>query len=229
MPRKPRFYVPGVPAHIIQRGNCRQAVFFCDDDYKAYLGWLEEGALRHGCMIHAYVLMTNHVHIIMTPATRESISRTMQYVGRHYVTYVNHCYLKSGTLWEGRHKGCVIASDNYLLSCMRYIELNPVRANMVESPGEYPWSSYLCNAYSKENDIIAPHELYLALGRQQDERVHAYRELFRNAMDTELLHDIRATVQTGTPLGNDHFRQQIEQALQCKVGQARRGRPRRDI
>jgi len=141
MPRKPRFYLPDVPAHVIQRGNNRQAVFFSDDDYRAYLGWLKEGAVRRGCAIHAYVLMTNHVHLLVTPEARESISRTIQYVGRRYVTYVNHQYGRSGTLWEGRHKGSTISSDAYLLACSRYIELNPVRAGMVEAPGDYLWSS----------------------------------------------------------------------------------------
>ncbi len=146
MPRKPRFYLPGVPAHIVQRGNDRQATFFGDGDCAAYLGWLREGADRHGCAIHAYVLMTNHVHLLLTPEEPDSISRLVQTVGRHYVTYVNHTYGKSGTLWEGRHKGCVISSDDYLLYCMRYIELNPVRADMVSHPQDYRWSSYHVNA-----------------------------------------------------------------------------------
>jgi len=146
MPRKPRFYLPGIPAHVIQRGNSRQAVFFSDEDYTAYLDWLKEGAEKHGCAIHAYVLMTNHVHLLMTPQTREAISKTIQFVGRHYVTYINHVYGRSGTLWEGRHKGCLISSEEYLFSCMRYIEMNPVRAGMVETPAEYPWSSYRWNA-----------------------------------------------------------------------------------
>ena len=229
MPRKPRFYLPDIPAHVIQRGNCRQAVFFDTADYAAYLRWLKEGALRHGCAIHAYVLMTNHVHMLMTPHTPESISRTIQFVGRHYVTYINHTYGKSGTLWEGRHKGCVIASEDHLLSCMRYIELNPVRAGMVARPIEYRWSSYDANAAGHPDDIITPHNLYQTLGKHLSERQHAYRELFLNTLGREQLHDIRATVQTGTPLGNDRFRRHIEQTLECKVGQARRGRPKKAI
>ena len=225
MPRKPRFYLPGIPAHIVQRGNCRQATFFGDDDYAAYLNWLYEGAKLHGCSIHAYVLMTNHVHLLITPQDSESISRLIQYVGRHYVTYVNHTYRKSGTLWEGRHKGCLISSDEYLLACMRYIEINPVRAGMVASPNDYRWSSYRINASGSEQAIITPHALYLALGRTQEDRGYAYRELFRSALDPDQVHNIRATVQTGTPLGNDRFKQQIEQNLQRKVGQPRRGRP----
>jgi putative transposase len=157
MPRKPRFYLPSIPAHIVQRGNCRQATFFGDDDYAAYLNWLYEGAKLHDCAIHAYVLMTNHVHLLITPQDSESISQLVQYVGRHYVTYVNHAYGKSGTLWEGRHKGCLISSDDYLLACMRYVELNPVRAGMVVSPGDYRWSSYRINASGGEHAAMTPH------------------------------------------------------------------------
>lgn len=226
MPRKPRFYLPEIPAHIVQRGNCRQAVFFDDSDYSAYLDWLRKGAAKHGCVIHAYVLMTNHVHLLLTPKARTSISRTIQYVGRNYVTYINHVYGKSGTLWEGRHKGSVISSDEYLLACMRYIELNPVRAGMVATPSEYRWSSYTANASGRADGTVIPHAVYQALGKSAGERGFAYRELFRSALEPEQVHQIRAAVQTGTPLGNDRFREQIESALKCRVGQSRRGRPR---
>ena len=225
MPRKPRFYLPGIPVHIVQRGNCRRAVFFSDDDYAAYLRWLHEACLKHGCRIHAYVLMTNHVHLLMTPPSRESISRAIQYTGRYYVSYVNQCYGKSGTLWEGRHKGCLVSGDCYLLSCMRYIELNPVRAGMVAHPADYVWSSYHNNAMGKACGMLQPHEVSLSLGATPPVRQLAYRELFRQALDPALVHDVRATVQTGTPLGNDRFREQIEQTLLCSVGHPRRGRP----
>jgi len=229
MPRKPRFYLPDIPAHIVQRGNSRQAVFFDEADYIAYLNWLEEGAERHGCSVHAYVLMTNHVHLLMTPAAPESISRTIQYVGRHYVTYVNRRYGKSGTLWEGRHKGCVINSDDYLLACMRYAELNPVRAGMVLSPVDYRWSSYGANAAGCPDGVVSQHELYRALGNNAATRQDAYRALFCDVLGREQVKAIRTTVQTGTPLGNHHFRAQIERVLKRKVGQARRGRPCKSV
>lgn len=225
MPRKPRFYLPGVPVHVVQRGNSRQAVFFEDNDYLAYLTWLSEGAEKHGCLVHAYVLMTNHVHLLLTPATAQSISRTIQYVGRHYVTHVNAVYGRSGTLWEGRHKGCVIGGEDYLLACMCYIELNPVRAGMVKKPIDYRWSSYRANAAGWKDRVVVTHALYESLGASPTERQHAYRELFQQALDPGQVHDIRACVQTGTPLGNAHFRAQIEQTLNCRVGQTRRGRP----
>ncbi|MDJ0872811.1 MAG: transposase [Gammaproteobacteria bacterium] len=225
MPRKPRFYLPGLPAHVVQRGNNRQAVFFDDGDYAAYLRWLEEGAQRYGCAIHAYVLMTNHVHLLVTPETREAISRMLQYLGRHYVIYVNRAYGRSGTLWEGRHKGSVVSGDDYLLRCYRYVELNPVRAGMVSSPGQYPWSSYRANAAGTTDPLLTPHERYLALGRSDERRRSAYRDLCRHRLDEEQVRDIRAAWQTGTPLGNDRFRSQLERTLKQKVGQARRGRP----
>lgn len=225
MPRKPRFYLPGVPAHVIQRGNNRQATFFSDEDYQAFLKWLKEGADKHGCSIHAYVLMTNHFHLLVTPKARESISRMIQFVGRNYVTYVNHTYGRSGTLWEGRHKGCIIDGESYMLACSRYIELNPVRAGMVKTPGEYRWSSYRGNAHGEATEILGQHNLYLALGTTNKTRQFAYRELFRNTPDSDQLHSIRATVQTGTPLGDGRFRAQIEKTLGCKTGHSRRGRP----
>ena len=230
MPRKPRFYLPDVAAHVIQRGNNRQAVFFRDDDCRAYLAWLHEGAARHGCAIHAYVLMTNHVHLLVTPKARDAVSRMIQDVGRHYVTYVNSQYGRSGTLWEGRHKGSIISSEAYLLACSRYIELNPVRAGIVTVPEDYRWSSYRANAGDESCPLLSYHAMYKALGDSPESRQRAYRELFRAAPGPGQLDAIRSAVQTGTPLGNDGFREQIEAAFKRKVGQARRGRPvrRRD-
>jgi len=225
MPRKPRFYLPGVAAHVVQRGNNRQAAFFDDVDYVAYLRWLKEGAERYGCAIHAYVLMTNHIHLLVTPGSSEAISRMLQYLGRRYVMYINDTHGRSGSLWEGRHKGSVISEEDYLLACHRYIELNPVRAGMVRRPGEYPWSSYQANAVGEENSLIAHHECYLALGRTADARRSAYRDLFEHRSMREQVQEIRAALQTGTPLGNDRLRERIEGALNRKVGQARRGRP----
>lgn len=227
MPRKPRFYLPGVPVHIVQRGHSREPVFFEAGDYQAYLYWLQEAAERYGCAIHAYVLMTNHIHILATPETKNSISLMMQYTGRRYVPYINHSYGSSGTIWEGRYKSSMIHDEEYLLTCMRYIELNPVRANMVKSPGAYRWSSYGKNALGKANALIHPHALYDALGRTGKQRLEAYRALFKAHIDDKDLKDIRASWQTGTPLGNDHFKKKIEAKLECKIGQTRRGRPKK--
>ena len=164
MPRKPRFFLPHVPVHVVQRGNNRQAVFFDDGDYRAYLKWLREGCERYGCEIHAYVLMTNHIHLLASPQEKESISRLLQHVGRRYVPYINHTYGTSGSIWEGRYKASLIHDEEYLLVCMRYIELNPVRANMVRSPAHFRWSSYRHSGQGKEDELIRPHGL-LALGK----------------------------------------------------------------
>ena len=165
MPRKPRLYLPGIPCHVIQRGNNRDVCFAAEEDYQAYVEWLRDGAERCGCAVHAYVLMTNHVHLLVTPQDKEGVSRLMQSVGRRYVQYFNYSYDRSGTLWEGRYKATLIDSDQYLLTCMRYIELNPVRAGMVKHPLDYPWSSYAANARGQDNLLITPHELYRQLGR----------------------------------------------------------------
>jgi len=227
MPRKPRFFLPGMPVHIVQRGHSREPVFFEDNDYLAYLRWLKEGAERYKVDIHAYVLMTNHIHILASAGDTEGITRMMQYVGRHYVPYINQTYGSSGSIWEGRYKASLIHDEEYLLSCMRYIELNPVRADMVRSPAHYRWSSYRHNGQGKEDALITPHALYLALGKTLPTRLAAYKALFKAHLDDGVLEDIRSAWQTGTPLGNDFFRQKVEAKLKCKVGQARRGRPRR--
>lgn len=227
MPRKPRFYLPDVPAHVVQRGNARQAVFYDDSDYASYLEWLVEGAERFGCVVHAYVLMTNHVHLLLTPKNVQGIGRTLQHVGRKYVTYVNKTYGRSGTLWEGRHKGSLIDSERYALACSRYIEMNPVRAGMVKTPGAYRWSSYRRSALGDGVDWLQPLGEYQRLGSTDEERQRVYRDLFGADPMADELEAIRSCVQTGTPLGNERFREQIEKMLGRKVGQSRRGRPRK--
>ena len=229
MPRKPRFFLPGVPAHIVNRGHSREPVFFERSDYRAYLDWLDEAAVRYGCAIHAYVLMTNHVHILTTPRDKHGISRMMQYVGRHYVPYINHTYGTSGSIWEGRFKASLVSDEQYLVACMRYIELNPVRADMVSSPSEYPWSSYQSNALGHDDSLITPHPVYLALAKTAHARFAAYKAMFSAHVDEKDILDIRKAVQTGTPLGNDYFREKIEKKLGQKVGYDRRGRPKRAL
>ena len=154
MARLPRYFVKGQPQHIIQRGNNRELIFVDDDDYRFYLECLQSAIKINKLSVHAYVLMTNHVHILASPEVETSISKTLQSVGRRYVQYFNYTYKRTGTLWEGRYKATVIDSDQYLLTCMRYIELNPVRADMVKQPNEYPWSSYAANAEGKNNKLI---------------------------------------------------------------------------
>lgn len=227
MPRKPRFYLPDIPVHIVQRGHSREPVFFETADYQAYLHWLNEASVRYECQIHAYVLMTNHIHILSTPKTRNSISLMMQYLGRQYVPYINRSYGTSGSIWEGRYRANLIQDEEYLLTCMRYIELNPVRANMVKSPGAYRWSSYRANGQGKEDTLTHPHRLYYSLGKTVKQRMDAYAQLFKAHMEESELDSIRSSWRSGTPLGNDYFKQKVEAKLQCKIGQNRRGRPKK--
>lgn len=225
MPRKPRLYLPGHPCHIVQRGNNRTVCFFAEQDYQFYLDCLADACQRYRVALHAYVLMTNHVHLLMTPTTQEGISNVMQSLGRRYVQYINYEYRRSGTLWEGRHKASLVNADEYLLKCYRYIELNPVRGNMVQHPADYQWTSYQYNAHGAADRIITPHPLYVNLDCDQHNRQHAYRELFRVAMDSESVHAIRTATQFSTPLGNNRFKADIEATLQRKLGYAKRGRP----
>jgi len=218
-------YLPGVPCHIIQRGNNRDATFFSEQDYQFYLECLYQAVKKYHADIHAYALMTNHVHLLMTPLTKESISLVMQSVGRRYVQYINKEYKRTGTLWESRHKASLIDSEAYLLACSRYIELNPVKANMVEQPSEYKWSSYMCNAHGESNRLISAHDIYNRLGSNKEERQQAYGCLFAVDIDVKETQFIRNAAHFSMPTGNSRFQQQIEQALNRKLGYAHRGRP----
>lgn len=225
MPRKPRMYLPGVPCHIIQRGNNRDACFYAEQDYQFYLECLGDACVRHRVAVHAYVLMTNHVHLLLTPDTLEGISQVMQSLGRRYVQYVNYEYRRSGTLWEGQQKASLVDVDNYLLTCYRYIELNPVQANMVSHPGEYPWSSYSTNAQGEESSLINPHSVYMSLGYDSLAQQHAYRCLLESHLDVQDIHQIETEAQFSMPLGNDRFKEQIESALGRAIGHSKHGRP----
>jgi putative transposase len=175
----------GVSNTTVQRGNNRQAVFFGDDDQRGYLEWLSEPATTHGCAIPAYVLMNNHTHLLMTPVERRSVSDTLQALGRRFVPYINHSYGRTGTLWEGRFKANRLQEDAYPLTCHRCIELNPVRAGMVDDPADYRWSSYRANALGEDNPLLHAHPLYSALGADDAGRHAAYRELFAAGLAVE--------------------------------------------
>jgi putative transposase len=210
MARLPRLYLPGCAQHIIQRGNNREACFYGEADYKAYLSFLKDAALKYQVDIHAFVLMTNHVHLLTTPKNQYGVSRMMQAQGRKYVQYFNFTHNRTGTLWEGRYKSTLVDADEYLLTVYRYIELNPVRAEMVTHASEYPWSSYQSNALGKPIQLLTPHPLYLQLGKEDAERQKAYRFLFRGKMSKRTLSEIRDASNKAWVLGNDRFRAQIE-------------------
>jgi putative transposase len=227
MARLSRVTPIGVPQHIVQRGNNRQVCFASDEDMKAYLNWLKEFSKKYLVDVHAWVLMTNHVHILCTPYEEEAISKMMQSIGRMYVRYYNYTYQRSGSLWEGRFKSSLIQSERYLLELHRYIELNPVRADMVDEPSEYSWSSYGCNALGMETELQTPHELYLGLGKTKNERLENYRKLFKAHVGVELLKEIRDSINKGLALGNDKFVMQIEALTGRRVSPRKAGRPKR--
>ncbi len=226
MARLPRFYIQDQPQHIIQRGNNREPIFTRKVDYLFYLECLEDASQRHQLKIHAYVLMTNHVHLLASPMEETSIAKTLQSVGRKYVQYFNYTYSRTGTLWEGRYKATLIDTDNYLLICMRYIELNPVRAVMVKHPKRYPWSSYAFNGLGEKNGLVTPHILYEDLGRTKKSRQAAYRALFRGHISNAELGAIRDATNKAWALGSDRFKQKIEKLTKRRAIPKARGRKR---
>lgn len=227
MPRRPRVVLPNTPLHLIQRGNNRQICFVADEDYRFYLDWLREYAGKTGCRLHAYVLMTNHVHLLVSADRGESLGKLMKALGQRYVQYFNRTYRRSGTLWEGRYRSCPIQAEDYLLACQRYIELNPVRAGMVGHPAEYRWSSYRANAQGEADALVTPHEMYLRLGDSDASRQAAYRELFRHALDPGLVDEIRRATNGNFALGSPRFAEEIAAALGRRVTRGRPGRPKK--
>ena len=228
MPRRARLRLAGLPLHIIQRGNNRTACFFADEDYALYLHHLREMARQFHCAIHAYVLMTNHLHLLLTPALSDSPSLLMKHLGQRYVQYVNRSYRRSGTLWEGRFRSSIVQEHGYFLRCHCYIELNPVRADMVRHPRDYPWSSYQANAGLAPSRLLTPHGEYLALGKNGRERAAAYQELFRCALDPAQVNEIQSTVNGGFALGSERFKAQIAHMLERRVEPGAPGRPRKE-
>lgn len=223
MARLPRLCLPRVAQHIIQRGTNRQACFASEADFAAYAHWLEESARKNHVAIHAFVLMTNHVHMLVTPQTAEGVSQMMQTLGRHYVRYFNYTYDRTGTLWEGRFKSCVVDSETYLLACQRYIELNPVRAGIVDSPSDYTWSSYRANGLGQTIKLWTPHDIYQRLGITKEARIAAYRALFATQLDPSTLKAIRSATNKGMALGNDKFKREIEALTGRRVTPGKRG------
>ena len=227
MPRPARLNLAGIPQHITQRGNNRQACFFANNDYKLYLSLLTKACRKHQCMVHAYALMTNHVHLLITPEIPTGVSLVFRDLGRDYVRQINKTYQRTGTMWEGRFKSSLVDSESYCLACYRYIELNPVRAGMVKHPSEYRWSSFNANAHGGLSGLLTPHESWLTLGDDEVCRQTAYRELFKETLDQRQIENIRHGVQKGIPTGNTRFKRKIEVALSIKLGDGKRGRPKK--
>ena len=227
MPRRARVTLANIPLHLIQRGNNRQACFFADEDYRFYLDRLAECSTKYGVWIHAYVLMTNHVHLLLSAGRADAPSAMMKALGQRYVQYINRTYRRSGTLWEGRFRSCLTQQETYLLACQRYIELNPVRAGMVTHPAEYRWSSYRANAQGEPDALVQAHPIYAALGLDAQSRQAAYRELFRYELDPGQVDEIRPATNGNYALGNSSFAEQVTAALGRRATPGKSGRPRK--
>jgi putative transposase len=225
MPRQARFIVPHIAVHIIQRGNNRAACFRVESDYHVYLLHLRELAAQLACALHAYCLMTNHVHLLLTPPSVDACIVLMRNLGQRYVQYFNKRHDRTGTLWEGRFRSCVTESARYVLACYRYIELNPVRAGLAPAPAEYRWSSHRANAGLKADASLTPHVEYTALGLEVQSRQAAYLKLFEETVDPDLLRSIRAATNGGYPLGSASFKARLNPGKR-RLERARPGRPR---
>ncbi len=217
--------LPAVPVHIVQRGNNRGACFFAEEDYALYLFHLEKLAANFDCAVHAWCLMTNHVHLLLTPGTADSCGLLMKHLGQRYVQYVNRVHHRTGTLWEGRFRSCLAQTEDYVLACYRYIELNPVRARMVDHPRDYRWSSYCANVEGKYSGLRMPQAEYLRLGNCDEERRLAYGGLLAGQLGVELVNEIRSATNGGFALGGQSFQQEVGRALGRRVSRGRPGRP----
>ncbi|MGH8741597.1 MAG: transposase [Burkholderiales bacterium] len=209
MPRVARTVVSDCPLHVVQRGINRNACFFLPSDYWHYLRDLATFSARFGCSVHAYCLMTNHVHLLLTPGAPDSCSLLMKHLGQCHVQRINRRLGKTGTLWEGRYRSCLVASESYIMTCYRYIDLNPVRAGMVGAPEEYRWSSYAGNAGITRLEFVRPHDTYEALGLDREQRGTAYRQLCQSELPAPIVEEIRKATRIG-----------------CVAGTRRRGRGR---
>ena len=227
MARRARLVIPGVPLHIIQRGNNRQSCFLSERDYLVYLRMLHACAVDACCSIHAYVLMTNHAHLLITPDKVHSPGVLMKALGQCYVQYINRRYGRTGSLWEGRFRSCIVDDEQYFFICQRYIELNPVRAQMVEHPAHYAWSSYRANAEGTMDAVLTPHHLYMTLGQQSSDRQQAYRDLFEEELPSEKVEFIRRATNGNFALGDMPFIKTAADVLERYVTPQRAGRPRR--
>ncbi|HUP96854.1 MAG TPA: transposase [Usitatibacter sp.] len=223
MPRRARLRIEGLPLHIVQRGHNRSVCFHAPGDYRLYLNWLEVYADEHACAVHAYALMPNHVHLLLTPERAEGASSLMKAVGQRYAQHVNRSYRRTGSVWESRFRSCIVDSDRYLLTCQRYIELNPVRAGIAAHPADYLWSSHRCNAYASPSELIRPHPVYESLGAVLHDRLNAYQSLFIHSPTHREAEQIRQATRGGFALGSETFVDRLAVELGVRPARIRRG------
>ena len=225
MARQPRLTAPGYPHHVIQRGNNCQPIFLDDDDRRQFLEDLRTQAREHQVAVHAYVLMDNHVHLLLTPETADGLPRMMQALGRGYVRHFNRRHGRTGTLWEGRYRSTVIEAERYLLACMAYIELNPVRAGMVVVPADFAWSSHGHHIWQRADPLVTPHALYWAMGDTPFARERAYGELVSSRSHDPGHAALSRAVHSGWALGSEDFLEALGAKLNRRVEKRKAGRP----
>lgn len=227
MARLPRLSLPGYPHHIIQRGNNRQAIFSSPADYQVLLDLVEENAKKSGVAIHAYVLMVNHFHLLVTPEAADSLPRMMQAVGRRYVRYFNDSQGRSGTLWEGRYRSTLIQAETSLLACMAYMDLNPVRAGLVSEARDYPWSSHGHYVGLRNDRLVTPHPLFWGLGNTPFAREAIYADIVRAGVPAERQAALTESTLGGWALGDADFVADLQKHIERRVVKAQVGRPPR--
>jgi len=225
MARLPRLSLPGYPHHIIQRGNNRQAIFSSAADYRHLLDLLRTHARESQVAVHAYVLMSNHFHLLLTPSDSEGLPRMMQAVGRSYVQYFNRKQQRTGTLWEGRYRSTVLQTERYLLQCMAYIDLNPVRAAMVAGPQDYPWSSYAHYTGQRSDPLVSPHPLVWELGNTPFAREAAYREWVQAGVEGSAQQALTDATLRGWALGEADFVADLQKRTERRISKSKAGRP----
>ena len=225
MARLPRLTVPGYPHHVMQRGNNRQDIFLSVADYQYLLGLIGGNAQKFEVDIHSYVLMTNHFHLLATPQTEAGLPQMMQAIGRSYVRYFNDMYGRSGTLWEGRYRSTLLQTDRYLLACMAYIDLNPVRAGLVSDVRDYPWSSHAFYVGMRNDKLITPHSLFWELANTPFSREAAYFELVRAGVSSQQQETLTRSVLDGWALGEPEFIEDLQKRTTRRVSKSKAGRP----
>ena len=225
MARLPRLTLPGYPHHIIQRGNNRQPIFASTADYQVLLNLLDENARKFGVAIHAYVLMTNHFHLLATPQTTDGLPQMMQAVGRRYVRYFNDRQKRSGTLWEGRYRSTLIQTDRYLLACMAYIDLNPVRAGLVAQASDYRWSSHAHFIGQHLDKLVTPHPLYWELGNTPFAREATYADWVQAGISSVQQQALTDAALSGWALGEPDFVADLQKRTARRVAKGSAGRP----
>ena len=229
MARLPRLTVPGYPHHLIQRGNNRQAIFGTNADYEILLGMLDENARKFDVELHAYVLMSNHFHLLATPATQRGLPSLMQAVGRSYVRHFNRSQGRSGTLWEGRYRSTLIQADRHLLACMAYMDLNPVRAGISATAVEYPWSSHRHYIGLQDDKLISPNSLYWSLGNTPFAREAAYAEMVAAGIGPQEQQALTNSALHGWALGDTCYVADLQKRTERRMTQAKAGRPKRQL